>query len=228
MPKRVSLGPLSAIEFEAGRDAKTLVLFHGYGADGADLAPLAPELGLPPKWRCLFPDAPGQRHFMGMPAGRMWFPIDEEAIQRAQMSGKPVDWSKSEPKGFSDARQAAEEFLKEGGIAWDRLVLGGFSQGAILATDLALRAPKAPLGLVILSGNLVAAEEWRKLAESRRGLPFFQSHGIVDPILGYQGARRLSDLLKSAGLEGDLLSFEGGHAIPQEVLDALSAFLAAL
>jgi phospholipase/carboxylesterase len=220
-PKRRASGPLSAIEFQGEQAGPAVVLFHGYGADAADLAPLAVETRTKRRLRWLFPDAPLRLDF----GGRAWFPIDVAAIEAGQMSGKPVDWSGTEPSGLSAAREAASAFLGGLGLPWEDLILGGFSQGAILAADLALRAKRSPRGLVILSGNLVNDAQWRKLAPARAGLPFFQSHGITDPILGYQGARRLTSLLKEGGLEGELLSFEGGHSIPTEVLDSLAAYL---
>ncbi len=223
-PRRRRVGPFSAIEFQAPADAPTVVFFHGYGANGADLAPLASELGLHKPARWIFPDAPISLDFGGL----AWFAIDVAAIDQAQRTGKAVDWSDREPPGFDDAIAAAEEFLAALETPLSRVVLGGFSQGSMLATDLALRAREQPRGLVILSGNLIRRAAWEKLASRRAGMKFFQSHGIADPILGFQGALRLETLLKGAGLVGDLLKFEGGHTIPLEAAEALAEWLNAL
>lgn len=198
-----------------------IVLFHGYGADAADLAGLAREIPVERPVRWVFPEAPLELDF----GGRAWFPIDVEEFNRSQRAGKAVDWSQTEPKGFSEVRQGALDFLKALGVPWNRLVLGGFSQGAMVATDLALTAPQEPLGLVILSGNLIKEKTWRREAPKRAGLPFFQSHGIADPIVGFQGAKRLESLLQEGGLKGRLLAFEGGHAVPPEAAEALGRFL---
>lgn len=223
--RRRKVGPLDAIVYEGSPDAPTLVLFHGYGADGADLAPLAAELGLSKPVNAAFPDAPLTLSFDGMPGGRAWFPIDVERLQRAQMTGKPVDWSAAEPGGLAEARRAAEEFLAALGAPPARLILGGFSQGAMLAVDLALRAAQAPLGLAVLSGNLINEKKWAELAARRKGLRFLQSHGTSDPILGYAGAKRLAEVLKAGGLDGELISFDGGHGIPVSVIEALGRFV---
>ena len=201
------------------------MLFHGYGADGADLAPLAFELDLPKPARWLFPDAPLA---MGEFGGRLWFPIDVQDVDRAQRTGASVDWSDREMDAMGEARQAAFGFLKALDAPWSSLILGGFSQGSMLALELALRAPQSPRGLAILSGNLVDQKSLRALAPKRQGLPFFQSHGLADPILGFQGALRLEKLLLECGLEGSLLKFEGGHAISNEALAGLRAFLTRL
>ena len=215
---------METIEFPAPPDAPTIVIFHGYGADGADLAPIAQEIRLPRPARWLFPDAPLPLDW----GGRAWFQIDVQSIDRAQRTGKPVDWSDSDPAALEDARSAAGDFIESLRVPWQKLILGGFSQGAMIATDLALRAPESVRGLAVLSGNLINAKHWAELAPRRKGLPFFMSHGSADPILGFQGALRLEKLLKDAGLEGSLLRFEGGHAIPPEVLDGLGAFLSRL
>jgi len=223
-PKRREIAGLSTLEFEAPAGSPTIVLFHGYGADGADLAPLAFELDLPRPARWLFPDAPLS---LGEWGGRSWFEIDAADIERAQRTGQSVDWSDRVPP-MQEASDQALEFLAALGVPWSKLILGGFSQGSMLALDLALRAPENPLGLVLLSSNLIKRDEWARLAPKRKGLPFFQSHGLVDPILGLPGALKLESLLKSAGLSGSLLKFEGGHAIPPEALSALRDFLGKL
>lgn len=214
--RRLKAAGLDAIEVPAKEPALTVLLFHGYGADAADLAPLSMAIGQKKKsLRWLFPDGPLPLDALGM--GRAWFDIDVDALER--------DYSKVRPEGMEEARRAALDFISALGLPWDKLVLGGFSQGAMLATDLALSAPEAPRGLMILSGSLVDEERWSGLAAGRRGLPFFQSHGSADPILSFRLALKLEALLRAAGLEGRLLRFEGGHSIAPEVVEGMSAFL---
>jgi phospholipase/carboxylesterase len=219
-PNRRVLGGLTTLQFDAPAGAPTIVLFHGYGADAADLAPLAFELGLARPARWIFPDAP-----LGLDwGGRAWFPIDTSRFE----TGRPLDWADAVPPGLDATREAARSFLEELAVPWKDLILGGFSQGAMLAVDLALRAPENPRGLVVLSGNLICCDEWTPLAPKRKGLPFFQSHGVGDPILSYDGARKLEKLLTGAGLSGAMTKFDGGHAIPPIALERLRGFLDAL
>jgi phospholipase/carboxylesterase len=107
-----------------------------------------------------------------------------------------------------------------------RLVLGGFSQGAMLACDVGLRLEPAPAALVLFSGSLINAPEWRQLAPRRRGLPVFQSHGREDPILPYGDAERARELLEEAGLEVEFLPFPGGHGIHPLALARAAALVA--
>jgi len=223
-PRLVRHGGLDAIEFVCeDPKALTVVCLHGYGADMRDLAPLAPEIpvGKPVRW--LFPDAPEVLDW----GGRAWFPIDVGAFEEAQRTGRPRDLSGGEPEGMAESRRELEAFLAELGAPWERLVLMGFSQGAMMAVDAALRAPQAPAGVAVLSGTFVDEKTVHKLAPKRKGLPFFQSHGSVDPILGFQEALKLERALKAAGWTGGLRRFEGGHGIPPELLPELGAWLSA-
>lgn len=224
-PRLIRLAGLDAVEVPSDDPAALTVLcLHGYGANMRDLAPLAEEVraGRPLRW--VFPDAPEELDW----GGRAWFPIDVAAFEEAQRTGKPRDLSRGEPAGMAEARAALEALVAELGIPWERLVPMGFSQGSMMAVDLALRAPSAPVGVAILSGTFVDAKTVARLAPARKGLRFFQSHGSVDPILGFAEALALEKALKSAGWDGSLLRFEGGHGVGPDVLDALGRWLSAL
>ena len=227
-PRRRRLGTLDIIEFPAAADSPVIVCCHGYGADAADVAPIAMELDLPRSARWVFPDGPLRLPGAYGPGGRAWFPIDQERLARIQMGGEPAPFADVKPPGLEEAVQDGLALIEALESPWDRLVLGGFSQGAMLALELTLRGPSAPRGLFLLSGNLVDEVSVRQLAPARAGLPFFQSHGTEDPILAYEGAKGLEEVLTGAGLKGSLLTFEGGHAIPRDVLEAFESFLAGL
>jgi len=108
----------------------------------------------------------------------------------------------------------------------DRLVLGGFSQGAMLATDVTLRLEEAPAGLCVLSGTLLCEKEWRLRAARRAQLPILQSHGRQDPILPFQGAVWLQEMFEGAGMTVEFHPFDGPHTIPESVLTATARFIA--
>lgn len=224
-PRLARFGGLDAVEFScADPKALTVVCLHGYGADMRDLAPLAAEVpaGRPLRW--IFPDGPAVLDW----GGKAWFPIDVAAFEEAQRTGVPRDLSGGEPEGMAGSRHLLQGMLEELSAPWERLVLMGFSQGSMMAVDLALRSPRPPAGVVILSGTPVDSKSFAALAPKRKGLRFFQSHGSVDPILGFSGGLALEKGLKEAGWVGDLQRFEGGHGVPPEVVDALGAWLKAL
>jgi phospholipase/carboxylesterase len=221
-PRLVRRGNLDAIEiFPEEKKALTVVCLHGYGADMRDLAPLAAEIPASRPIRWVFPDGPETLEW----GGKAWFPIDVAAFEEAQRTGKPRDLSAAEPAGMAEARADLAGLIAELDVPWERLVLMGFSQGAMMAVDAAARAPQAPAGVAILSGTLVDRKSLAALAPKRKGLSFFQSHGSVDPILGFAQALELEKVLKDAGWVGSLARFEGGHAIPTEILAALGKWL---
>jgi len=209
-----------------------VVLCHGYGAPATDLVPLArelvesqPELG--PKVRFVFPAAPLSLASLGMPSGRAWFHLPPEVLM-----GRGRDWptfQKSVPEGLAQARRALTGLLSALSAAtklpYGKIVLGGFSQGGMVTTDLALRLEEAPAGLCILSGTLICQDEWKQRAEKRKGLPVLQAHGRHDDILAFAQAEKLRDLLKEAGLLVDFLPFDGPHTIAPQELQRLAEFL---
>ena len=211
-----------------------VVLCHGFGAPATDLVPLAGELlaleaSLAERVRFVFPGAPLTLAEWGMPTGRAWFHLPE-AVMRGQMR----DWdrfAREVPPGLSAARRAlmsvVDALSASTKLPYGRIVLGGFSQGGMVTTDVALRLEEAPGGLCILSGTLISEPEWRQKAQARKGLPVFQAHGRYDDVLPFSAAERLHDVLTESGLTVDFLPFDGPHTIAPEELERLARFLAA-
>jgi phospholipase/carboxylesterase len=211
-----------------------VVLCHGFGAPATDLVPLAPELmsleeSLAGRVRFVFPGAPLTLAEWGMPTGRAWFHLPE-AIMRGQLR----DWNlfaREVPPGIQAARRGlmsvVDALSASTKLPYGRIVLGGFSQGGMVTTDVALRLEEAPAGLCILSGTLTSEPEWRQKASARKGLPVFQAHGRYDDVLPFAAAERLRDVLVESGLSVDFLPFDGPHTIAPEEMEGLAAFLVA-
>jgi phospholipase/carboxylesterase len=125
------------------------------------------------------------------------------------------------------------EFLDQQGVAWERLILGGFSQGAMVTAEIlrqGLVDPSMPLPAVALlfSGALVAESWWAAVpaVPADRSLPpVFQSHGTHDPVLPLSEGQALRDVLATVGFSVTWQEFEGRHEIPQTVVDAAAAAL---
>jgi phospholipase/carboxylesterase len=210
-------------------EAPWVILFHGYGADANDLAPLADIIPVANKnlnW--LFPDG-----FLEVPIGpswmgKAWWPVNMMEIQMAAMSGNPRDLSKDTPAGLNTAFEKAMEMIRGLKVPWNQIILGGFSQGAMLATELDLHAQETPKGLIIMSGTLLHADKLRSLVPQRVNQSFYLSHGERDDVLSVQGARRLETLLSQGGMKGRLVTFNGGHEIPMAVLQGVGNYINSL
>ncbi|TGL55502.1 esterase [Leptospira kemamanensis] len=223
-----SLGPLKVLRVKGDPDAPTVVLFHGYGASAFDLYPIHEVLVTDQKFNWVFPH--GHLSIPLMPGynGRAWFPIDMAALEEAIRKNDFRNFADKDPEGMDIARASAYLMLEALGVPWNQLILGGFSQGAMLATDLTLRNEQMAKGLLILSGALVNESLWKDLAPKKSNLRFFQSHGEYDPILGYANAKKLEKLLRSSGLLGEFIAFPGGHEIPAPVVQGMSRYLNSL
>jgi phospholipase/carboxylesterase len=207
----------------AGDSGPLVVLLHGYDGSADDLIPFARSLGLP--FTFVFPEGP-QKLVGRRPNARAWWTPDggrEEAIA----TGRPRDLSWFEPAGLDEARAALAELLDELDRTYGQrpLVLGGFSQGAMLAFDLALRTTRPIAGLVQLSGSRIAARVWNPLLAIRAAMPAFLSHGRSDGDLSFAGAEAFKDDLVGAGWQVEWLPFDGGHEVPLVVWRRLKRFL---
>jgi phospholipase/carboxylesterase len=214
---------------EGGGDGPLVVLLHGYGAPGDDLVPLWRVLPVRREVRFAFPEAPLELSELGGWGARAWWPIDVARLQAAVAQGRERDLSADEPAGLADAHEklvatldALEARLR---VPAGQLFLGGFSQGAMLACDVALGGTRPLAGLALLSGTLLSATRWQAAMAARQGLRVFQSHGRQDPLLPFSAAERLRTLWSDAGAEVEFHAFNGGHEIPAGVLQGLARFI---
>ncbi len=226
--RELNLGTLHArivggTDREGGGTGPVVILLHGYGAPGTDLVPLWRELKVPPDVRFVFPEAPLELGF----GGRAWWTLDMLRLQDRFDRGLVEELIREVPTGLAAAREAVLELLKglerELGLVPETTILGGFSQGAMLATDVVLRSDRKFAALAVLSGTVICKDEWRALMPARRGLPVLQSHGRSDAVLPFFLAEQLRDELTAAGLLVEFVPFNAGHGIAGPVLDGLGA-----
>ncbi len=211
-----------------GGNGPAVVLLHGWGAPGNDLVPLWEVIDAPQGTKFFFPEGPLSLS-MGMEDSRAWWMIDVQKLNDDFASGRPRNLSREVPKGLATAREHLLTFLKaaqtEHGLQPERTVLGGFSQGAMLSCDVALRTDLPFAAVALLSGTLLARDEWVPLMPQRKNLPFLQSHGQEDAVLPWFYAEQLRDFLTDSGISVEWVGFQGGHEIPPLVLKQLGSFL---
>jgi phospholipase/carboxylesterase len=210
---------------EGGGEGPVVVLMHGFGAPGDDLTSLWRVIDVPRAVRFVFPAAPLSPPEFAAFGGRAWWPIDLAAMQR----GDARDRSREAPSGLAPAHghvaALLDELERELHVGGERIVLGGFSQGAMLACDVALRSERKLAGLVLLSTTLLCRGDWQPRMALRKALPVLQTHGRNDAVLPFAAATTLRDLFRAEGCSVDWHEFGGGHEIPQAVLDALGRFV---
>ena len=144
------------------------------------------------------------------------------------MMGVERSFPDERPPEMQKAREHLLGFLEKAEINPSQTIIGGFSQGAMMSVDLCLSVPQNFLSLLILSGTLIAKNDWKSLLETKQEQRFFQSHGDNDPLLPFAHAEKLYNLLRQNQFAGDFHQFKGGHEIPLAVLEQLKAHLDSL
>jgi len=213
---------LDCVQIETAPDPTHAVIWlHGLGADGNDFAPIVPELDLTdcPPVRFVFPHAPVQPVTInGGMAMRSWYDIvSTDLVRREDADG--IRLSEQHLRALI-ARENAR------GIACERIVLAGFSQGCAMTLHTGLRLPQRLAGLIGLSGYLPLIDH----AEAERDhanddTPIFLAHGDHDPVVDLSRAQASRDRLQEMGYPITWHTYPMAHSVcPQEIAD-IAAFL---
>lgn len=232
---RPQLGDLNAVLVTPAKAVPKylLVLCHGFGAPGTDLVNLFDDIlyYLPDdaaEFAYLCPEGPVDLEDAGIPGGRAWWRLNMAQLMQMAETNSFDQMRDAVPPELETARLALENAIQltvqllqseHGASETLPVVVGGFSQGAMITTDLTMRGNLAnQAGLIAYSGALICESQWRSSDKPVQGLPFIQSHGTLDQILPFETGRWLNDLLRDKGLEGKLLQFDGPHTIPSEAI----------
>ena len=200
----------------------SIIWLHGLGADGHDFEPIVPELRLPSdkSLRFVFPHAPVQPVTInGGMAMRSWYDIvsfDSEG--------------RADRAGVLESSELLEGLIAreiDRGIAPQKIVVAGFSQGGAVAIHTALQTEYEIAGLMALSTYMALPDDAAS-AVSRKDLPIFMAHGSFDPVLRMEWGRSSADRLIEAGFAVDWHEYPMAHAVcPQEIAD-ISHWLSAI
>ena len=205
---------LETIEIESAPAPRASVIWmHGLGADGNDFAPLAQEIDLPFGLRYIFPHAPMMPvSINGGYVMRAWYDISDAAIRR------------EDETGVRASQRSVEALLareKARGIAANRIVLAGFSQGGAIALHTGLRHAERLAGIMALSSYVPIADKLAAEASAaNREVPIFMAHGTHDPMIAIARARESRDLLLRQGYAPEWNEYRMEHSVcPQEIAD---------
>jgi phospholipase/carboxylesterase len=211
---------LPRIELESAPNPTAAVIWlHGLGADGNDFAALVPELDLDgcPPIRFVFPHAPSIPVTLNggyiMPA---WYDI---------LGANLVD--RQDAAGIQKSEQAVKALIENEvarGIAFDRIVLAGFSQGCAMALHTGLRLPHRLAGIMALSGYLPLADRFAtERMQANAKTPVFMAHGTQDPVVVLARGENSRDALATMGHPVQWHTYPMQHAVhPHEIADIAS------
>ena len=213
---------LPCIEIETAPNPSAAVIWlHGLGADGNDFVPIIPELRLAgcPGIRFIFPSAPSMPVTVNggyvMPA---WYDI----IGRNPMDPEDANGIKQSAAAITELIE--HEFNR--GIAYENMVLAGFSQGCAMALHIGLRFPHKLAGIIALSGYLPLAMSLQLEKHSANSTtPIFMAHGTYDQVVVLERSQASCAVLERLGYEVDWNEYPREHSVNHEGLMDISHFL---
>jgi len=225
MLSRMTIHPLTAVELQTREKPDAAIIWlHGLGADGHDFEPIVPELALPSEMavRFIFPHAPSIPVSINggyiMPA---WYDIRHSDIGYEQ-----------DEKGIRESAKQIQMLIEREqmhGIATNRIVLAGFSQGGAMALHVGLRQGEPLAGIMALSSYLplaeTAGEEMRAAAKAS---PVFMAHGVNDPVVPYAFGDKSHRLLEAAGFDVAWHAYPMEHSVCHDEVIAIGKWITEL
>ena len=227
----ITVGPMDSSQ----PPRKAVILCHGFGAPGEDLVPCSAELILTSGGRLddvafIFPAAPIDMTTQGLPGGRAWWPINMaqlmERVEARNFEDLVSEVPTELPQESDRIGRLIEHVADEYSIEKSAIFLGGFSQGAMLACDVALRTGGELAGLILWSGTFLAEPRWSEFAKTAKPMRVVQSHGRQDPVLPFGAAEVLSKFLGQHGHDVNFIKFDGFHQTHPEALTATIELIA--
>ena len=200
-----------------GNGALSVVLLHGYGSRAEQWLQFENVIRVPNDGRLIFLQGPLRGPVSGA-RGWWWLNLQGHIPQGERLP----DLSNASPGGIKIASRMVRDYLED---VTGPIVLGGFSQGAMVSAEVAFQTDQELAGLVLLGGTTVNEAAWVEWFAGRRRLPIFIAHGRNDGVLPFSIAERFVNKLQAAGLSVTWLPFDGGHEIPAVVVQELNVFL---
>ena len=215
---------LETVERETGPSPAWSVLWlHGLGADGNDFVPILPELVRRdwPALRFVFPHAPQRAVTInGGIRMRAWYDIVEADLR-----------NRADLAGVRESVVQVEALLAreiERGIAPERILLAGFSQGGAVALTAGLAREQPLAGLVALSTYVpgLGGPDAPQATAAARAQPVFMAHGSFDPVVPVFAGQASAQALQADGLRVDWHAYPMAHQVCAEEIRDLGDWLA--
>lgn len=213
---------LEFITVDTGKDPKFAVVWlHGLGADCHDFEGLVPQLNMTQAVRFIFPNAPIRPVTInGGMRMRAWYDILEMTLDRK------VDFNNIEESAALIEAILAD--LQAQGIGSERVVLAGFSQGGVIAYQVALHGAYKLAGVMALSTYLADVSAVPSAQESANGqTPFLIHHGSFDPVVSPVLANTAQQCLEEKGYVFTAERYEMPHSVCAEQVKDIESWLKA-
>jgi phospholipase/carboxylesterase len=215
---------LQTVERETGANPQWTVLWlHGLGADGNDFAPIVPELVSRdwPALRFVFPHAPVRP-----------VTINNGVRMRAWYDITSLDFAnRADSAGIAESIVQVEALIArehERGIAANRLLLAGFSQGGAITLALGTRRATPLAGLIALSTYLPGTDLLENFASAAsKQQPLFMAHGLGDPVIPLQHAQSSAAALNQNGYAVQWHTYPMAHQVCAEEIRDLGNWMSA-
>ncbi len=192
----------------APKDASgVVILLHGRGSSAEDIMSLACPIKLP-NLAVLAPQA----------SGNSWYPNSFMA---------PVDSNEPWLSSALAKVESVVQMVQSAAVPAERIVIGGFSQGACLASEFVARYPRRYGGLFALTGGLIGPPGADlSHAGSLAGMPAFFGSSDPDPHVPWERVQESTEVLRSMGAAVTLKRYQGrGHTISSDELEHVGQLL---
>lgn len=177
----------------------SMIIIHGLGDSGSGWTFMADEFHKHEEFKhinFIFPNAPtGPLYVNGNQPIARWFNIFE--------FGNP--YAQQDEEGYWSSCKKMENLINQevkNGIPSERVIVGGFSQGAVLSLGLAISYNKKLAGILNMSGIFAMKKGIpSRIKTVNFDTPIFHGHGDIDPVFNIVFARQTAEYFKALGFK---------------------------
>ena len=215
LPECIEINP-------SGDPTATIIWLHGLGADGHDFEAIAPELRLPDSLavRYVFPHAPLRAVTInGGVVMRAWFDLFD-----VELTADSID--REQFRQSAEMVTALIENELRSGMAAERIVLAGFSQGGAIVLHTGLHYQKPLAGILAMSMHLpTVADTASEFSTAGKQVPIMMAHGQMDPVIPLVKAVETRQALTDLGYAADWYEYPMPHSVCAEEISDIRAWL---
>ena len=210
------------VEPKAAHQASVIWL-HGLGADGHDFEPIVPELGLPADAgiKFIFPNAPVRPVTInGGMSMRAWYDVRTANLREYE-----------DEQSIVESTVMINQYIEnemESGIASNKIIVAGFSQGGAIALHCGTRYCEKLAGIIALSTYLPLPQHLEaEKSAANESTPIFMGHGLYDPVITIDQGKTSAQSLTESGYEVEFIEYTMEHAVCMEEITAIGNWITA-